>query len=73
MPLRRLPALVVHVGPDYVPPVDFRNEHGICGADSHHKVLELDPRTGWVLPHWFCKRHFSRYLGVEGFLCSSKS
>ncbi|MGA5599006.1 hypothetical protein ACPCSE_32720 [Streptomyces cellulosae] len=57
VPLRPLPEPVVHVGPGYVPPVDYRNERQICGADSHHKVLELDPRTGWVLPHWFCKRH----------------
>ncbi|MGW2841917.1 hypothetical protein ACWCWD_29530 [Streptomyces sp. NPDC001493] len=55
--LRPLPEPIVHVGPDYVEPVDYRNEHRICGADSHHKVLELDPRTGWVRPHWFCKRH----------------
>ncbi|MBD0844250.1 hypothetical protein [Streptomyces sp. TRM68416] len=57
VPLRPLPEPVVHVDPGYVPPVDVRNERQICGADSHHKVLELDPRTGWVLPHWFCKRH----------------
>lgn len=57
VPLRRPPEPVVHVGPDYVPPVDYRNERQICGADSHHKVLELDPRTGWTIPHWFCKRH----------------
>jgi hypothetical protein len=57
VPLRPLPEPVVHVDPGYVLPVDPRNAHGICGADSHHKVLELDPRTGWVLPHWFCKRH----------------
>ncbi|MGW3253515.1 hypothetical protein ACWDCX_23515 [Streptomyces fungicidicus] len=57
VPLRPPPEPVVHVGPGYVPPVDVRNERQICGADSHHKVLELDPRTGWVLPHWFCKRH----------------
>lgn len=29
----------------------------ICGAASHHRVLEKDPVTGWVIPHWFCKRH----------------
>ncbi|MGW1037589.1 hypothetical protein [Streptomyces antibioticus] len=57
VPLRPLPEPVVHVGPGYVPPVDVRNERGICGADSHHKVLELDPRTGWTIPRWFCKRH----------------
>ena len=57
VPLRPLPEPIVHVGPDYVPPVDYRNAQGICGADSHHKVLELDPRTGWTIPHWFCKRH----------------
>ncbi|MEU2899642.1 hypothetical protein ABZ690_08050 [Streptomyces sp. NPDC006967] len=57
VPLRPLPEPVVLVGPGYVPPVDVRNERGICGADSHHKVLELDPRTGWTTPRWFCKRH----------------
>jgi hypothetical protein len=57
VPLRRPPAPIVHVEPGYVPPVDHRNARGICGADSHHKVLELDPRTGWTIPHWFCKRH----------------
>ncbi|UZI34040.1 hypothetical protein [Streptomyces sp. VB1] len=57
VPLWPLPEPIVHVGPGYVPPVDFRNARGICGAHSHHKVLELDPRTGWTIPHWFCKRH----------------
>lgn len=57
VPLRPLPEPVVHVGPDYVEPVDYRNKHGICGANSHHRVLEKDPRTGWVTAHWFCKRH----------------
>ncbi|MGN9763070.1 hypothetical protein [Streptomyces sp. SD31] len=57
VPLRRPPAPVVHVPAGYVPPVDYRNARGICGANSHHKVLEHDPRTGWVIPHWFCKRH----------------
>lgn len=55
--LRPLPEPVVHVGPDHVDPVDYRNERGICGANSHHRVLEKDPRTGWVTAHWFCKRH----------------
>ncbi|MFE7070447.1 hypothetical protein ACFU96_10205 [Streptomyces sp. NPDC057620] len=55
--LRPRPEPVVHVGPGHVPPVDVRNERQICGADSHHKVLELDPRTGWTIPHWFCRRH----------------
>lgn len=57
VPLRPLPEPVVHVGPDYVEPVDYRNKHGICGANSHHRVLEKDPRTGWIVAHWFCKRH----------------
>ncbi|MFZ3476043.1 hypothetical protein ACODT4_44440 [Streptomyces sp. 2.9] len=39
------------------PPVDHRNAQGVCGAASHHKVLELDPRTGWMTPRWFCTRH----------------
>lgn len=46
VPLRRPPAPVVHAYPGYVPPIDYRNERKICGADSHHRVLELDPRTG---------------------------
>ncbi|WP_030705465.1 MULTISPECIES: hypothetical protein [unclassified Streptomyces] len=50
VPLRPLPEPVVHVGPGYVPPVDVRNARGICGANSHHKVLELGPRTGWTIP-----------------------
>ncbi|MET9396010.1 hypothetical protein [Kitasatospora sp. NPDC002965] len=57
VPLRRPPAPVLHVPAGYVPPIDFRNERGICGADSHHRVLELDPRTGWTIAHWYCRRH----------------
>lgn len=41
----------------YTPPRDWRTEDGVCGAASHHRVLEKDPRTGWVTSHWFCKRH----------------
>ncbi|MGW7283985.1 hypothetical protein ACWGH4_00540 [Streptomyces sp. NPDC054847] len=54
---RRLPPPIVHVDPGYEPPRDWRTEDGVCGADSHHRVLEKDPRTGWITPHWFCKRH----------------
>lgn len=54
---RRLPPPVVHVEPGYTPPRDWRTEDGVCGAQSHHRVLEKDPRTGWVSAHWFCKRH----------------
>lgn len=54
---RRLPPPIVHVPPGYTPPKDWRTEDGVCGADSHHRVLEKDPRTGWVTAHWFCKRH----------------
>jgi hypothetical protein len=43
--------------PGYTPPRDWRTEDGVCGAHSHHRVLEKDPRTGWVTAHWFCKRH----------------
>jgi len=42
---------------NYKPPRDWRTEDGVCGAGSHHRVLEKDPRTGWVTAHWFCKRH----------------
>lgn len=41
----------------YTPPRDWRTEDGVCGAQSHHKVIEKDPRTGWITPRWFCKRH----------------
>ena len=41
----------------YTPPKDWRTEDGVCGAGSHHRILEKDPRTGWVTAHWFCKRH----------------
>lgn len=54
---RRLPPPVVHVPAGYTPPRDWRTEDGVCGANSHHRVLEKDPRTGWVTAHWFCKRH----------------
>lgn len=55
--IRPLPPPVVYVMPGYVPPRDWRTEDGVCGANSHHRVLEKDPRTGWVTAHWFCKRH----------------
>jgi hypothetical protein len=42
---------------NYKPPRDWRTEDGVCGASSYHRVLEKDPRTGWVTAHWFCKRH----------------
>jgi len=54
---RRLPPPVVHVMPGHVEPRDWRTEDGVCGAASHHRVLEKNPRTGWVTAHWFCKRH----------------
>lgn len=54
---RRLPPPVVHVMPGHTTPRDWRTEDGVCGAQSHHRVLEKDPRTGWVTAHWFCKRH----------------
>lgn len=54
---RRLPPPIVHVGPNYTPPRDWRTEDGVCGANSHHRVLEKDPRTGWITAHWFCNRH----------------
>lgn len=55
--IRPLPEPVVYVYPGYTPPRDWRTEDGVCGAPSHHQVLEKDPRTGWVTAHWFCKRH----------------
>lgn len=54
---RRLPPPIVHVDPGYKPPRDWRTEDGVCGAASTHRVLEKDPRTGWITAHWFCKRH----------------
>jgi hypothetical protein len=55
--LHKLPPTFVHVTPGYTPPRDWRTEDGVCGAQSHHRVLEKDPRTGWITAHWFCKRH----------------
>ncbi|MGW2863327.1 hypothetical protein [Streptomyces sp. NPDC001205] len=57
VPLRPLPLPVVHVPEGYRPPRDWRTEDGLCGATSHHRVLERDPETGWMTAHWFCKRH----------------
>lgn len=54
---RRLPPPIVHVMPGWTPPRDWRTEDGVCGAGSHHRVIEKDPRTGWITAHWFCKRH----------------
>lgn len=55
--LHKPPPTIVHVPAGYTPPRDWRTEDGVCGAQSHHRVLEKDPRTGWVTAHWFCKRH----------------
>ncbi len=52
-----LAALKAHAEATYTPPRDWRTEDGVCGARSRHRVLEKDPRTGWVTAHWFCKRH----------------
>jgi hypothetical protein len=52
-----LAALKAEAMATYTPPRDWRTEDGVCGANSHHRVLEKDPRTGWVTAHWFCKRH----------------
>lgn len=58
MPLRPSPSPILHAAPGFSPPpVDYRNVQGVCGANSHHRVLEKDPHTGWVTAHWFCKRH----------------
>ncbi|MFD8384318.1 hypothetical protein ACFV2X_38350 [Streptomyces sp. NPDC059679] len=55
--IRKPPPPIVYVPDGYTPPRDWRTEDGVCGAGSHHRVLEKDPRTGWVTAHWFCKRH----------------
>lgn len=52
-----LEALKAEAMATYTPPRDWRTEDGVCGAQSHHRVLEKDPRTGWITAHWFCKRH----------------
>jgi len=52
-----LAALKEQVMATYTPPRDRRTEDGVCGAPSHLKVIEKDPRNGWITPHWFCKRH----------------
>lgn len=57
IPLRTPPPPILHVPPGYTPPRDWRTEDKVCGALSHHRVLERDPATGWVTAHWFCKRH----------------
>ncbi|MFF2572673.1 hypothetical protein [Streptomyces sp. NPDC058084] len=65
--LRPPPTPLLHASGGFAPPhVDHRNAEGICGANSHHKVLELDPRTGWTIPHWFCKRHVDHAERVTG-------
>lgn len=50
-------AYTVYASANSAPPRDWRTEDGVCGAASHHRVLEKDPRTGWITAHWFCKRH----------------
>ncbi len=57
IPLRTPPPPVVHVDPGYTPPRDWRTEDNVCGAQSHHRVIERDPATGWVTARWFCRRH----------------
>ncbi|WP_282792932.1 hypothetical protein [Streptomyces sp. CC224B] len=56
-PLRTPPPPILHVDPGYTPPRDWRNEDSVCGANSHHRVIERDPATGWVTARWFCRRH----------------
>ncbi|MDX3232979.1 hypothetical protein [Streptomyces sp. ME19-01-6] len=56
-PPELLAALKAQAAATYAPPRDWRTEDGVCGAGSHHRILEKDPRTGWVTAHWFCKRH----------------
>ncbi|WP_268829953.1 coenzyme F420-0:L-glutamate ligase [Streptomyces roseoverticillatus] len=56
-PLHTPPPPVVHVDPGYTPPRDWRTEDNVCGANSHHRVIERDPVTGWVTARWFCRRH----------------
>lgn len=52
-----LAALKAEAMATYTPPRDWRTEDGVCGANSYRCVEEKDPRTGWVIAHWFCKRH----------------
>ena len=66
VPLRKMPPTMLHMPPGYVPPVDFRNEDMVCGATSHHRVIERDPVTGWHTAHWFCKRHHDQAVRVAG-------
>lgn len=65
-PLRKHPEPIVHADVSYVPREDFRNREGVCGASSRHRVLEKDPRTGWVTAHWFCARHRAHADRVAG-------
>lgn len=64
--LHKPPPPIVHIPEGYEPPRDWRTEDGVCGAQSHHRVLEKDPRTGWIIPHWFCKRHKDHADRVAG-------
>ncbi|MEU2453847.1 hypothetical protein ABZ605_27690 [Streptomyces sp. NPDC012765] len=57
IPLRTPPPPILHVPPGYTSPRDWRTEDKVCGAKSHHRVIERDPATGWVRAHWFCNRH----------------
>lgn len=36
---------------------EIGDDRADAGAAAHHRILEKDPRTGWVTAHWFCKRH----------------
>ncbi|MGW9439614.1 hypothetical protein [Streptomyces sp. NPDC055607] len=64
------PSPILHAAPWPIePPVDYRNAQKICGAPSHHRVLEKDPRTGWVIAHWYCKRHVEHAKRVAEQVC----
>lgn len=40
------------------PREDFRNRDKICGGPSRYRVVERDPRTGWIVAvYWYCGRH----------------
>jgi len=64
MPIRPLPAPIVHVMLGHVPPQE-PTKQDTCGATGHALVVEKDPRTGWLIAHWFCRRHLDHARRVE--------
>jgi hypothetical protein len=62
--LRPLPAPIVYVMPGHVP-APKPSVKDTCGATGHTLVVEKDPCTGWLIAHWFCRRHLDHARRVE--------